>query len=467
MDGSANKDEPIYFARSAAGDIVHISAVERGLAADCTCAKCGLKLLAAKGERNTHHFRHDAGVDCVGSGETALHILAKQILCAAKAVTLPAYTYVGDDLVAHQLVGAGVMEFDEMAEEGAIGARRADVVATRRGRQLAIEIYRTHLVDQDKTDDFRAVGVSALEIDLSDLPSDISMEALEQWVLHTAPRTWLHNEAVRAQIERLEAAAADDRYAAYKASLEAEISRAEGIKAKIDLHTNIRACYQEFVGLAVAGDHVIAAPNQVWQFQIVKHFVLDQRFVKGGGIFTTRDAVAILQDRISPVLGEQHPTKYLRRLKRDLAPHIATPSEVVKRYLQALAEMGLIYPWFDQVKFKRVWKIDRQKLQEIDPVSIGEKPGAESRPRASAAAKEKAGDGPEASNPEYLAETPPGARLREQALEGAAVTADSMRAKLFLMSYHPAFGSRPYDYVVDETTFKRVMAMMHEVVRRH
>lgn len=58
-----------------------IENVARGLKCNVKCSECGADFIAAKGEKNANHFRHSVESDCKGGQETALHKLAKEIIC--------------------------------------------------------------------------------------------------------------------------------------------------------------------------------------------------------------------------------------------------------------------------------------------------------------------------------------------------------------------------------------------------
>ena len=62
----------------------HISQVANGLRCGCVCYGCGRALVAKNGgDQNRHHFAHQPDqltANCATAGETALHILGKEII---------------------------------------------------------------------------------------------------------------------------------------------------------------------------------------------------------------------------------------------------------------------------------------------------------------------------------------------------------------------------------------------------
>lgn len=69
-----------------------------------------------------------------------------------------------------------------------------DLIATVNGRDLLIEVFVTHSVDQAKKEKIKSLGISALEIDLSDIPRDMGLAAVEQFVVNvTHNKSWIYN----------------------------------------------------------------------------------------------------------------------------------------------------------------------------------------------------------------------------------------------------------------------------------
>lgn len=78
--------------------LVSIFDVETGEKCNCTCPECGDKLIAKnrnkkfneplkKGQKIAH-FSHANGADCPSAQETAVHLLAKQVLSKNKRIEL-------------------------------------------------------------------------------------------------------------------------------------------------------------------------------------------------------------------------------------------------------------------------------------------------------------------------------------------------------------------------------------------
>ena len=68
--------------------ICHIDDVSSGLKCGVHCAACGDRLVAKKGKR-FHHFAHHRKENCHNGGETAIHLLSKEILAKELEMKTP------------------------------------------------------------------------------------------------------------------------------------------------------------------------------------------------------------------------------------------------------------------------------------------------------------------------------------------------------------------------------------------
>ena len=81
------------------GKIVSVTDVENGKACACICPECNSPLIARnKGKIRTAHFAHIYESNCVGSIESALHLLSKEILNETKKIFIPNYKHYYLDL---------------------------------------------------------------------------------------------------------------------------------------------------------------------------------------------------------------------------------------------------------------------------------------------------------------------------------------------------------------------------------
>ena len=193
--------------------VIHISKVEKGLACGCTCPGCGADLIARKGKVKQHHFAHASGADCDKGLETGIHLAAKDILAKREEIVLPAaeVKFSGGKR-AIEVAPEGLYTVSNVRLESGIGGLIPDVLVDIDGQTLAIEIFVTHRVDEEKVEKLRQLDLSTIEIDLSAVARDLDPPLLESIVVDECDRKhWLfHSEVaqqekvVRAKAKKLE-----------------------------------------------------------------------------------------------------------------------------------------------------------------------------------------------------------------------------------------------------------------------
>lgn len=176
------------------GKPVHISDIpddERGLKCGCICSACGRRLMARKGNKNAHHFAHYNGGEC--SLETIIHNTAKSIIMEAGEIHVPDTRFNYNDIVNYHLSGK-VIQLSNIQDEKCMDDIQPDIIGYCKGKPLLIEIYVTHKVDTGKIQKIKHKGISAIEIDLSNIGYDTDINELKQLVLYkTTNRYWINN----------------------------------------------------------------------------------------------------------------------------------------------------------------------------------------------------------------------------------------------------------------------------------
>lgn len=146
----------ILMAVNKAGKNVYIDEVPNGKNCGCFCKECGGDLVAKNnGKIKVHHFAHATGNDSISCSQTALHILAKEIIAEERCVAIPR---------------SGKIEFysaDKVELEKSLGDIIPDVFATVKGRAFMMEILVSHAIDEEKLDKIKEHRISCIEIDLS------------------------------------------------------------------------------------------------------------------------------------------------------------------------------------------------------------------------------------------------------------------------------------------------------------
>ncbi len=206
--------------------LVHVSEVTTDNRRRIRCLRCDAALVAKMGPKRRHHFGHRTECACDGGRETAIHLFCKAALQRRLELTVPESrgSVPALGLRADEFVREGVMlrrptdgtdrfeatfrpqqvmRFDSVSLEVAFDGFRPDAVASKGARQIAVEFANTHFADAGKVALIRSVSLSTVEVDVSDPPMELSPLALERWVLHEAPRAWLHNGRAADWVGRL------------------------------------------------------------------------------------------------------------------------------------------------------------------------------------------------------------------------------------------------------------------------
>ena len=84
---------------------------------------------------------------------------------------------------------------ESVALEKKLGLITPDVIIRIKGRELLVEVTVTHRTDKAKIRKIRELGMSCVEIDLSDTDRGPARDELERIVVDgTGHKRWLHNE---------------------------------------------------------------------------------------------------------------------------------------------------------------------------------------------------------------------------------------------------------------------------------
>ena len=312
--------------------ISEISKEERGLKCRCTCPGCGLPLQAKLGERNQPHFAHNnAHCDIASAQQTALHMLAKEIIEEEKRLLLPALTVERSDFDFRDRYGdliynlplsltylkQGVAKCKSVTLEKKISDIVPDIIVEIGGKTCLVEIAVTHFIDEEKQAKIDKIGLAVLEIDLSDLyGGTLDREAIRKAVLLNADnRRWAFNpkkaeaiqwakEKYEKQLDDLQEAAAieQEKYEKKAEAKEArrkesaknlhELFKPENYKCAIEKNRNdhfadsiIKDCcfYRQegitpfFVDIPITGEMIFQCDRRAWQSRIFDKFIYNRK----------------------------------------------------------------------------------------------------------------------------------------------------------------------------------------------
>ena len=193
----------VYAVRN--GDGIYIDDVDRGLKCGCTCPSCGGKLIAKKGEKKLHHFAHESA-ECSYGLETSLHLMAKEIIAAAKCFTVPPVRLSNQPAHWGDSSPATRVEIERVELEKSVDDIVPDLLLYPKNssKVLSVEIYVTHKVDENKLSKIIEKKQSTIEIDLSKTDKQISYDDLKNLLLNeTENKKWLYNEKVEKYQKKL------------------------------------------------------------------------------------------------------------------------------------------------------------------------------------------------------------------------------------------------------------------------
>lgn len=179
------------YAKHENGQFVYIDDVENGVACNCVCPECGDKLIAHNnGMKMAHHFQHYTNNEHEMNGMTRLHKLSQLIL--QKKFNIDIYfnsctiinsydfpkSYLSYPKVNKKLVHG---QFENGILEHRVSSNVKDIIYDiwYPTTNLAVEIYVTHRVDEEKKKIISNRGDWCIEIDLSRVRYDISYSDLE------------------------------------------------------------------------------------------------------------------------------------------------------------------------------------------------------------------------------------------------------------------------------------------------
>lgn len=202
------------------GKIVEITEVESGLACDCVCPLCGGRLEAVKGEKRAWHFRH-YGEECnlINAQQTAIHILAKEIIAEEKAFWIPGYAIersdlkkeyelydIPEDYLEDYIVQSRRLKCDSVVLESKISDIVPDVIVCADGKQYIIEIAVTHFINDDKKRKIVEIGIPTVEVDLSRYVNILDIRKTLRDILinfNIDDKNWIYNPEKEEKLKKL------------------------------------------------------------------------------------------------------------------------------------------------------------------------------------------------------------------------------------------------------------------------
>lgn len=326
----------------------HISEVANGAACGCECFGCGRRLIARNGGGlRAHSFAHrseDSVSDCFSSGETALHIRAKEIVAKHRWITLPATFTKGLDGTQITVSEQHSVALTDVELEAVAGELVPDVTATMpNGRRIFIEIANTHLCPPDKIAKLASMDVEVLEIMVSSY-RDVPLDDLDEIILDLAPRKLILSSGVKAmaaEIERERQRQEDAK------RVEAERLVKVYRDPTIRNHLKAQVLADSFIELGLS-QHVDIEDDRPSAFIIYRRqwqaAVLDRLYNANSSFLKPIDLLQSFAKGEWPKAEIAYITsEYSRWIAANVAPDFKSPYEEVSDYLSRLREEGAVY----------------------------------------------------------------------------------------------------------------------------
>ncbi|MBY5329943.1 hypothetical protein [Rhizobium leguminosarum] len=326
----------------------HISEVANGAACGCVCFGCGRRLIARNGgDIRAHSFAHryeDMVIDCFSSGETALHLRAKEIIAEHRRITLPPSFVAGLDGEPIKVTPELCVALRDVTLEAIVGEVIPDVAATMPdGRRLFIEITNTHPCTPEKIAKLDLMGVEVLEIMVSSYRA-VPLDELDNIILYKAPRKLIHSSEAKAKAAEI---------AGYSQQLE-EVKRAEAqrlvdVYRSPSIHNHLKAqtLTEDLVQLGLA-EYIDLKDERPSAFIMYRRqwqaVVLDRLYRTQSEFLKPMDLIESFANGKWPKKEIAYTTSdHSRWIAANIADDFKSPYEEVSAYLSRLHAEGAVY----------------------------------------------------------------------------------------------------------------------------
>lgn len=329
----------------------HISSVANGKKCGCVCFGCGRNLIAKNGgdyDLKKYHFAHrpdELTPNCATAGETALHILGKEVIAKHGRVTMPE-TWLPDlDGKRRVVTPRRSIDLIDIHLEMADGEIVPDIIATTpEGRRLFIEIKNTHGCPPEKLEKLAGMDVDVLEIDVSGYCT-YALDDLDDVVLDLAPRQVIQSAAVNAMKAKIAEEARQ-----YELARRAEGKRKVAVYRDNRMRTSKRAAdladwmievgLSEYMDLDDTMPSAFLVPRRQWQAAILFR-LMDTKYPAMVGSIAMLDR---LRERNWPKPEINALTSAEAKwIRANVDPDFKSAYEEVLGYLKRLYSLDVVY----------------------------------------------------------------------------------------------------------------------------
>lgn len=275
--------------------IVHISEIsedQRGLKCNCVCPVCHEPLQARIGMKRIKHFAHSR--NCPNAAETALHMMAKDIVLNNRQILLPHVEF------AYEIIKPSkYFKYNLAKSEYFIKGIKPDLMISDGKNTLFIEIVVTHDVDDEKYEKIKYMNLSVLKIDLEEYYytsiQNGTYEHLENHIIHQQTnKEWINNKLLNKAIEDYENEdIREEEQAKRKVSaLMLKLYHMPNLLYPMDgriaenkywkhtnqyLHLDIDDIY-EYLNYPIPGEIIFDCDRRIWQTTLFSLFVINNRY---------------------------------------------------------------------------------------------------------------------------------------------------------------------------------------------
>ncbi len=294
--------------------ILDIPLEERGLKCNCTCPVCHEKLSAKLGAKNQHHFAHAPNSNCDPNyaTQTALHLLAKEIIEEEKAMKFPPYfidfsetniykTLSFEDTIRfkqkftepYEIIESKKVIFDSVFSENKLSSITPDIIGTVNNKHCLIEIAVTHFVDEEKEAKVRDLNLPMIEINLSNcIKNPLSIQDLKNKIIFDIDcKKWIFNPRIPFEIHKADEyfksqinkflISAENKFESEKEIYINEISskRQDSTFDEFYNHLNLSkkiSSHSFFIDIPIEGENIISYDRRVWQSFVFETLLQNQ-----------------------------------------------------------------------------------------------------------------------------------------------------------------------------------------------
>lgn len=362
------------------GKIIHISEIsesQRGLKCECVCPVCHEPLQARIGTKRTKHFAHNS--NCPTATETALHMMAKDIILNNRQILLPHVKF------AYKIIKPSIyFKYNRAEAEVAMKGIKPDLMISDGKNTLYIEIVVTHDVDEDKYEKIKTMNISVLKIDLEEYYYTYLQEGtykhLENQIVHQKDnKQWVNNKLLNKAIDDYENKDIREAEQNQKkaSSLLMQLYYTPDLLYPMDASITENKYWQrtyqylnldstevfEYLNYPIPGEIVFACDRRIWQTTLFSMYVINSKY--------STIKIELVQNWIIKRKGL--PINWLVygswRQKDGLGFELPSLSDVLAEFFMQLADHGFLLPDINCEHYSNTYKWKfyiKNKLKQVE-----------------------------------------------------------------------------------------------------